>query len=240
MRIGWILEKGDTGSIDSTDNNDDNKNAYVKIDFSFYNITSADTDADANNTNCTDDITEEVSNNINIDVDADAGARDIYGTNNMTEEFSNNTNIGASQSDGMSWTDKGKMSGANIKAGVGVDGTNKGGVDETIKGKVNGFNIKVSKKANTKASASIDSSSDGDSDSWPTDQHADLRSVAIAALAIIDNAEDFDLATADRPSLGAATSIFDGVFAVFAAFANTTLEKKTNVCESILSRFICH
>lgn len=111
-----------------------------------------------------------------------------------------------------------------------------GGVD---KGGVGGVDIEVGKKAGVVANASTDSSADGDGDGRAIDQRADLESVAIAALPAVDNAENSNLAIPDGPHSGTATSTSDKFLATFAALANTTFERETNICKSTPSGFIC-
>lgn len=237
------------------DNNADGKNTCVKADFNIYNITGTDVDVStdyisdvddtsgADNTSDTDNPTEKVSSNINTSTNIDADADDISCMDNMIEKVSNNTNIGASKLSGVNQankgelnrvaksalggTNKGEMSGSNIKAGVDVDASNKDRLCEIDMSRVGEVDIEANKKPVAKASASIDNSTDSDGDSQVTDQRAYFESVAIAALAAINN----------LPS-GAAIFNFDQFFVAFAALANTTLEKEANVYESIPAGFI--
>lgn len=63
--IGWILEERDNGSTSGANNNADGENAHAKAGFITYNVISADVDAGVGDTTDTDNITKEVSNNIN-------------------------------------------------------------------------------------------------------------------------------------------------------------------------------
>lgn len=66
--ISQISEKRDDGSIGGLNKNTNSKNSHAKTGFITYNVTGVDVDAGVGNTSGTDDITEKVSNNINIGI----------------------------------------------------------------------------------------------------------------------------------------------------------------------------
>lgn len=62
--IRQILEKRDNNSTGGTKNNVDSENAHAKAGFSIYNFTNTDIDAGAGDTSGMDNMTKEVSKNI--------------------------------------------------------------------------------------------------------------------------------------------------------------------------------
>lgn len=90
-------------------------------------------------------------------------------------------------------------------------------------------NIEAGKKADIRVVISTDNSTkDGNK---VTDQHAGIAGLTFAAVAIANSAGNFNLAIPEGTPLGITTFISNKFFDTFAAFANTTLGKKSNVYE---------
>ena len=229
------------------DNNSDGKNAHTKTGFSTYNVISANMDLDMGDTAGTGDTDDTCDTDNKIDgkntyvkagfstyniaranIDADAGAGD---TDNIGEEVSNNTNntdegqsgrVGGANKDGLGGTDKGRMGGTDIKVGIGLGGADIGGVSRV--------NIEAGKKAGAEVITSTNNSTDNGGK--VTNQHIGLASLAFAALATTNCADNSNLADPEGIALGAATSTLDEFLATFASLANTTLEKQSKIYES--------
>ena len=217
------------------DNNADSENAHAKASFSTYNnADSANADAGAGDTNSTRDagVTGGADNNSD---GKNAYAKANFSTYNVAdanvgigvgnaivtrEKVSSNTNnIGVGQS--------GKVDKTNIKTRFGLGKANKS--------KTGGASIETKKKAAAGDIANTDNSANGGGK--VTDQCAGLTDLAFAALAAANYAGNSNLVVPEKTPLGAATSIFDEFFTIFAAFANIILERKSMMYKSNLFLF---
>lgn len=231
--VGDISGMGDASGISGADNNFDDKNTYTKADFRIYNITNAN--ANAYNISDTRDASDtgganNNANNKNAHAKIGFSTFNIANTNasdsnNIGEEVSNNTNnTGASQSSKIDRTNKGGLDRADKS---GVNGLNKGEVDGANKSRIDRANIEIGKKANIRAVASTNNSTDGGNKI--TDQHIGLASLAFIALAAANYTGNSNFANLKKTLSSAVTSISDKFLAIFAAFTNITLEKKSNI-----------
>ena len=118
------------------------------------------------------------------------------------------------------------MGRTDIKAGIKVDEVDKGGGCEA--------NIETGKKASVKAITNTDHSAN--SGGKVTNQHIDLVGLAFTILAIVNYADNPNLAVSKKTPSGAATFISDKFLAIFAALTNKTLEK-IKLCEFNLFLF---
>lgn len=92
------------------------------------------------------------------------------------------------------------------------------------KSKVGKANIKAGKKAGARTVASIDNSADGGNKL--IDQPISLTGLAFAALTAANCAGNSNFTFSEKIPLSAIISTLNKFFAIFTAFANTTLKKK--------------
>lgn len=148
----------------------------------------------------------------------------------------------------MSEANKGKLGGANKtemreanKSWVSEANKNRVGkfnkveVDGADKAGVSRANIEVGKKAGAEVVVRTDNSTD--SGNKITNQYTDLTSLAFAALAIINYANNFNFAILKEISLDAVISTSNKFLPTFGVLANITLKKKPNIYKSNLFLF---
>ena len=224
---GDTTGKRDVSSTGDADNNNDSKNAYAKAGLNIYNVANANVDVDTSAAN-TSGMGEKVSNNTNNTKinQFDRGDRVDKGGLSRT----NNCGVGRTDIEikvGLDGANKGRISAVNKG---GMDRTNKGGIGGANKGGVSGTNIEAGKKASTKIVVSTDNSAD-DSNKV-INQHASLVSLLFAIFSTTNYFSNSNLVVLEETPLGTTIFTSNKFLITFAAFANTSLEKKPKLCKS--------
>lgn len=215
----------DVDSIGDANNNIDGKNTYIQACFGISNIANAGAD-NTSNTN------KKISNNTN-NKSADWLGR-IYRIDKVRLSRANNIGLNQINKDKINESNKNTPSQANKSE---VSGANKGKIGRANNNGVDRTNFESSKKVGVRAVTNINNCSNCGKVNNP---YTSFASLAFASLAIANYINDFNLAVFDKISSSAATPTFDRFVAIFAAFANTTLIRKTNICEFNLFLFTNH